>query len=543
MKIGIKKIICLMLVGVLFSSTNAIALKITSNSAQYKNEVINKLNRSDDFDAISFDQTDLDPTVDLSVTVTIKEIRALDKIDLIGKPDFYVKVFINGEEFKSDPWNNQKYVNANWSITVDVPDTEENVSIKIQLWDWNLGIDRKCDISSLYNNDFIDRRDIDLIYSLKTGHWRGDDFNTPDILYDPSGYGRANGCDDNTYNRRDFDCELWFDITQNDFDGDGIPYWTEFNVYNGTGQCDPLKDDSGRDDDGDGIPIEWEHKWGHYFWRNWYNQTYEHDWVYDPFEWDDHENLDPDEDGLQNIEEYLTSQWGSDPFRQDIFLEVDQMKISEDGRGGFIPDLSKELLRDAFGKHNIVFLVDDGCMGGGQKTIPFDSSTTDKELQQLYMEYFLDNDTNNWRRGAFHYCLIIYHSARYSGFTFRTKVNGKSLIDSFQLSTDMHEFRPLYIRPFFNIIRRKSLNKEVHRAIAYASVMMHETGHVLGIFGGNTPGCDKRGLLLHFIYRNYRSCMNYGYVYGLVDYSDGSHGKNDFDDWDRIDLTRFQIEH
>jgi hypothetical protein len=32
--------------------------------------------------------------------------------------------------------------------------------------------------------------------------------------------------------------------------------------------------------------------------------------------------------------------------------------------------------------------------------------------------------------------------------------------------------------------------------------------------------------------------MNYRYIYnGVNDYSDGSHGKNDFDDWSAIDLT------
>ena len=29
-------------------------------------------------------------------------------------------------------------------------------------------------------------------------------------------------------------------------------------------------------------------------------------------------------------------------------------------------------------------------------------------------------------------------------------------------------------------------------------------------------------------------------MYKIVDYSDGSRGRNDFDDWDRIDLTAFQ---
>ena len=41
---------------------------------------------------------------------------------------------------------------------------------------------------------------------------------------------------------------------------------------------------------------------------------------------------------------------------------------------------------------------------------------------------------------------------------------------------------------------------------------------------------------------NYRSVMNYYYIYDktLVDYSDGSHGNGDFDDWSFINLTFFQ---
>jgi hypothetical protein len=34
--------------------------------------------------------------------------------------------------------------------------------------------------------------------------------------------------------------------------------------------------------------------------------------------------------------------------------------------------------------------------------------------------------------------------------------------------------------------------------------------------------------------------MNYRYIYtDLVDYSDGSHGRNDFNDWATMDLTNF----
>ena len=94
---------------------------------------------------------------------------------------------------------------------------------------------------------------------------------------------------------------------------------------------------------------------------------------------------------------------------------------------------------------------------------------------------------------------------------------------------------------WYNVLRRRTFSIEEQRAIIYAGVMMHETGHVLGIFRGNTPGCDNSNEILKYL--NYRSCMNYHYTYFVVDYSDGSHGVNDFDDWDRIDLTRFQIKY
>jgi hypothetical protein len=74
---------------------------------------------------------------------------------------------------------------------------------------------------------------------------------------------------------------------------------------------------------------------------------------------------------------------------------------------------------------------------------------------------------------------------------------------------------------------------------------MHETGHTLGIFSDNTAGCDDQESKLpwqknFWRWGPYKSCMNYRYTYRLVDYSDGSRGQNDFDDWDFLDLTFFQ---
>ena len=108
-------------------------------------------------------------------------------------------------------------------------------------------------------------------------------------------------------------------------------------------------------------------------------------------------------------------------------------------------------------------------------------------------------------------------------------------LDSYVVSS--HYFDTKYVHP----------KTSDNRNIVYASAYMHECGHTLGIFHGNTPGCDDQ--FGKFPWQKnfwkwfpYRSVMNYGFMYTMVDYSDGSRGKNDFDDWNRIDLTFFQRE-
>jgi len=325
-------------------------------------------------------------------------------------------------------------------------------------------------------------------YSIADGHWTGDD-----QIGDPSGYGRLNGCDDGTQYQHDFDCELYFSIYQNDYDGDGIPYYTEVNEY-GT---DPEVSNLGDDSDGDEVPIEWEWKW-----------------EYDPFSYDNYVDIDPDEDSINNIEEYLTYELESDPFRKDLFVELDQMLDSP-----HMPEGSKELLYTSYNRQNVVYHLDDGAWSQtGSDLIPFDESTTHDELNSLYYQYFLTGP--DWKEGVFHYGILIYQSSQVNGMAFGS--------NRYQVSA--------------NGMEEKASSPFLERDMVYASAYMHEMGHTLGFWP--IPGHNRMSYypwqIGFWLARPYRSCMNYGYMYVSVDYSDGSRPVGDYNDWERMDLGAFE---
>ena len=563
MKINFNKIIITVLIFLCLLMPTTLGLKVENKNIAQDLEYTDNLSNFNikSIDIMDSDVEDFDPNCNIELTFTLNEIRPFDTIDKFSNPDFYVKVYVNGEVHTSKTWKNTKYVkNPDWSFTVDVPDNKAIVNIQIELWDQENGKDKLCDISG----DYVltsDSKTVELTYDISSGHWWGDDFVSHypdwDARGDPSGYGRLNGCDDKSEYQEDLDCELWFDITQTDPDGDTIPYWTEVNVYN----TDPTVDNTGEDFDEDGVPIEWEYKWGHYAGYERHSRTWKNYFIFDPLTWEDHDNFDYDLDGIDNVEEYKAAQDGmkTDPFRRDILLEIDQMQFGPNGEGALVPELSKDLLWDSFGKHNIVFQIDDH----GQ-VIPFDWNTSGwngDEMQNIYHTYFLNGNTSHWRRGAFHYAPIVYRSDDHPGnmfysivgdwdgiFRFNETINNEVSLygDCFQVSTKNHE-QLQYKHALVYRLAHKTFNKEKQRAIVYATAMMHETGHVLGIFSDNVPGCDNASSVNpwqkgFWVWRNYRSCMNYGKMYRFVDYSNGQNGKNDFDDWSNIDLTLFQVE-
>lgn len=262
----------------------------------------------------------------------------------------------------------------------------------------------------------------------------------------------------------------------------------------------------GKDTDGDGVPDWWEEKWG-----------------YDPYRWNDHRHLDPDKDGLNNIEECFTDKWNSNPFYKDIFLEFDWMENKEFNESNQLPPWKIKQLVRAFEEYDIALHVDNGQYGGGEE-IPFDDELSYPEVRDVYWNYFLHNELNNPRKGIFHYALLS-NRAPYDGFSFM----GWDQLDSFVLSCQ--NYRDMLPQKF-----------ATH---AMTTCSMHELGHTLGLFIDDFGGIDNDGTIRPWrkgwwTYRNYKSCLNYRYAWIIMDYSDGTHGKNDFDDWGNLDLSFFK---
>lgn len=450
---------------------------------------------------------DFDPLVDINLTIEVLEIRALDRIDLFSEPDFFLKITINDKDFISQTWTNTKNIYDCFTVTTDVPDEIENVRIRIELFDSNLLKNKMCDISSEKNKDDEDFS-IDIIYNIKTGIWSGDDYNIGDL----SGYGRGCGSGDGSIYKDENDCEIIFNIYQNDFDNDGLPYWIETYVY-GT---DPTKNNLGDDSDLDGIPIEWEHRWG-----------------FNPLIWENHQIFDPDHDSLNNYEEFITAQFGTDPYRKDIFLEIDYMEYENNSEQIEIFNRLKEIIKNPYSRRNIVIHLDFGEIDGGD-IIPSDDETSFEEIQELYKKYFTHNGSQSWKRGIFHYALIV-DNCNPGGYGFSGDVwpywGYIPGTNCFVISKDL-------------IKRKVDFFRKSEEAI-FTHLFMHEMGHNFGIrlghpFGCDNPGSDNPFRPSFWLFRNYKSVMNYRYTYFILDYSDGSHGKRDFDDWENIDLTWFE---
>jgi PKD repeat protein len=293
----------------------------TKGEVQYYTSPLNADTDDDDVN----DNIDIDPLVDLQVTVKINEILRLDPVDDWPNEgaDFYLWVICNdgnSEQMLKLPDRTDRdafeedsdHVYPDASATFDVVDDSELVGFMIILFDDDGGLDRTlddtmasgddpCDISSRPGGGGGDPNNwgysaLLLNYDLKAGQW-----SMEDSPGDPNGYGHASGEEDlNTGDQND--CELWFDITQGGVgdDGDGLTWWQECGPVNaGAYGTDPTDWDT----DGDGLCDR--------------EALYMPD--FNPLSWNDPSG-DYDSDTLTNAQEInfpLVGEEGTDPTNPD----------------------------------------------------------------------------------------------------------------------------------------------------------------------------------------------------------------------------------
>lgn len=263
----------------------------------------------------------------------------------------------------------------------------------------------------------------------------------------------------------------------------------------------------GIDRDLDGAPDAWEEKWG-----------------YNPLVWDDHENLDPDSDGLSNLEECYTDVYNSSPFFKDVFLEIDWMKSLDQNKSNKPNESEIKKIVEIFENHSINLHIDLGNLGGGREIPYCNAHFSFARIRDLYWDYFLLNDLNNQRKGIFHYAIICNYCPDLN-FPFI----GWDQFDTLAISAEwLKDIKPL-----------------ISKDRLVAGAIVHHLGHTLGLIADTYQGIDnhessKLFTIQWWKYRNYKSCMNYYWKFEIYTYSNGSHGIGDFNDWDNLDFDFFK---
>jgi len=357
----------------------------------------------------------------------------------------------------------------------------------------------------------LEKLSVSLTYNYRTGHWIGDDY-----LKDEDGYGHVLG----------EEYELWFNIYESDYDHDYIPYWTEVNIY-GT---DPTVADGKSDPDDDGIPSWWEWKYG-----------------YDPLTWDNHKQLDPDLDGVENTEEYMMVKYFADPFHPDVYIEVDFMEKNPNKLFDFehiIYKESQQMVIEKMSEYGISVYFDDGWadgpVNGGGEYLEF--VETIDEIVGGHMARWYKHNFADERKGVFRYFVMAYNAG---------------LITTSQFNTYDHivmDNSPLKV-----LVKRKAFTPRWQRVVM-AKGTLHELGHTMGIVPASFVGVDNmpQGNLQwpetltdeewEKVNVEYKSIMNYNYIFNIIkdrnyfDFSDGSHGEYDFNDLTHFYLPTFEMD-
>jgi len=484
------------------------------------------LEDGEEIDEFIFDDS-ISPYTNQGLTVEIKRIRNRSLMEKMlkkgfswrNKPTFYWTCVVDGKEHNlssieaaggvkgSGAFNDWDTFGEETKANFYVEEEQSTSNITISI----IEINKKGLLGKKTQHKEIER--IELTFDYRTGRWMGSD-----NFKDDDGYGHYKGDE----------YELWFNIKHaTDFDHDMIPHWTENNII-GT---DPTIDDSLNDPDNDGIPTSWEWKWG-----------------YDPYTWDDHFNLDPDIDGIENIEEYMMEKWLADPFQPDIFIEIDGMEKGKIFDWNHISyEESHQMIYERFARHGINVYIDygwpDGPINGGGELLPF-IDVLDDTVGHHHNRFYRHNFDDD-RKNIFRYCTVVNNA----GFIVAGDYN---YYDHIVVDSSLYK----------TLIKRFGFTPRYQRVLIAKSIL-HEMGHSMGLMSTNFYGVDILSNsqdsrwpteLSEEEYNNYckeyYSIMNYDYIFGplpkqkiLFDYSDGSNSEiYDQNDWIHFYLPAFQFD-
>ena len=259
--------------------------------------------------------------------------------------------------------------------------------------------------------------------------------------------------------------------------------------------------------------------------------------------------LDPDLDGIENIEEYQMEEWFADPYTQDIYYEVDCM-----GRGGlfdpphYFPEESKQAVIERFSEHNIQVFFDDGWpdgpINGGGQVLPHIIKVSQESgmVLQFYEHYFPEE-----RKGIFRY-LIVNHRG---GFQHPAENNVYDVTSITVLDDGVHIIQQIKDFVILGVIPTQR-----GYDVSFAGLLLHEMAHSCGVstqscgFAGidNTSGPPylfRKFMKQQYVqtWGQYKSVLNYLYTNGgkIVDLSNGENGPPyDQNDWGMMFCADFE---
>lgn len=241
------------------------------------------------------------------------------------------------------------------------------------------------------------------------------------------------------------------------------------------------------------------------------------------------------------------------PLEKDIYVEVDWM---DDGTTEYKPTSTQlSMVESMFDDQDINIHFDTGQYGGGQE-IPISLSNSQQEYllrvpKSGVLDYYDYRDGGNSTATGGSSVSAHFSSDRNS--IWRYMISGykySSLDDLQQVQTSQSTgwAQVLGVNTFISAGRLKDLEQSVPNVNkSVAGTLAHEIGHMLclsdsQVFEEQPSSCVYAGIdnndvnSPYYDLQNYDSVMNYRYQLSHpdVEYSDGTHGSGDHNDWNGV---------